>query len=91
MNVLGAQAIFIAVFNKALTGIDHKDALLTLAISVERSELGIFFIDDNNACRDTRAVEQVSGQANDAFDITLFEQIFTNTRFGIATEQNAVR
>ena len=82
MNILAAQAVFIAVFGKAFAGIDHKDA----AASVR-----VLFINHDNTGRNAGAIKQVGRQTDNAFDVALFNQVFTNARFGVATEQNAVR
>ena len=75
------QAVLIAVLNEVVAGINHKD---TLALG------GISLIDDDNAGRDTGAIKQVGGQADDALDIALVDNGFTDGCLCIATEQNTV-
>ena len=82
MNVLLTQPVFVAVFDKALGGVDHKDAL---------SGGRVFFVQHQNTSRDAGAVEQVGGQANNSFEETRFNQFLADDRFGIAAKQDAVR
>ena len=51
---------------------------------------GISLIDDDNAGRDTGAIKQVGGQADDALDIALVNNSFADSRLRIATEQNTM-
>ena len=48
VDVLFAQAVLVAVLQKALAGIDDEDAL---------AARGVFLVDDHDAGRDTRAVK----------------------------------
>ena len=50
MNVLLAQAVFVTVFDKALAGIDHKDAF---------AAGGVFFIQHQNTGGNAGAIKQV--------------------------------
>ena len=75
------KAVLVAVLNEVMAGINHKD---TLALG------GISLIDDDNAGRDTGAIKQVGGQADDALDIALVNNSFADSRLRIATEQNTM-
>ena len=75
------KAVLAAVLNEAMAGINHKD---TLALG------GISLIDDDNAGRDTGAIKQVGGQADNALNIALINNGFTDGCLCIATEQNTV-
>ena len=62
MNILAAQAVFIAVFGKAFAGIDHKNTTLCItgfASGAEGSLLRVLFVDDDNTGRNAGAVKQV--------------------------------
>ncbi|MNP60784.1 hypothetical protein D3C76_1558970 [compost metagenome] len=50
VNVLLPQAVFIAIFNEAFTGIQHKDAF---------AAVGVLFIQHDDAGWDACAVKQV--------------------------------
>ncbi|MNG06419.1 hypothetical protein D3C84_896570 [compost metagenome] len=50
VNVLLAQAVFVAIFDKAFAGIEHKDAFATVRL---------LFIQHDDAGRDTGAIKQV--------------------------------
>ena len=95
MNVLFAQTVFIAVFNKAARCVNHKHAAATndlpRTIFGKLGSLGVFFVDHDNAGRNARAVKQVGRQPDNAFNETKVEQFGTDTRFGIAAKQHAVR
>src|SRR3989338_2462196 len=80
--VLLTQTVFIAVFYKALRGINHKDAFAIASTG---------FIQNNNAGRNTRAIKQVCRKPDDAFDIASLNNVFADLRFGIATKQYAMR
>src|SRR5437016_8319788 len=60
VNVLGTKAILGAVLHKAHTGIDHEDAL---------AGVSVLFVDNNDAGGDSGAVEEISGQSDDALDV----------------------
>ena len=51
----------------------------------------MFFINDDNARRNTCSVKQVGRQPDNAFDETKVEQFGTDTRFGIAAKQYTLR
>lgn len=50
----------------------------------------IGFVDDNDTGGNSRAIEQVCGQTNNALDIALVNDGLTDRRLCIATEQNTV-
>ena len=69
-------------FMKPRAGVDHEDAL---------AGVGVFLVDDDDAGGDAGAVEQVGGQADDALDVALADQVAADVGLGIAAEQHAVR
>src|SRR5690554_704736 len=81
VDVLGAQAVFVAILHKALAGIDHKDAL---------AGMSVFLVDNDDAGGNAGTVKQVGGQAVDALDVALLDQILTDAGFGVATEEHTV-
>ena len=82
MDVLGAQAVLGAVLHEAAAGVDHEDAL---------AGVGVLLVDDDDAGGDAGAVKEVGGQADDALDVALADQVAADVGLGIATEQHAVR
>ena len=52
--------------------------------------MGILFIDHDNAGRNPCAVKQIGRQADDAFDVSSPNDVPSNLRFGISSEQNPV-
>ena len=81
-DVLFAEAVFVAVFYIALSGIDHKNPFAVV---------GVFFIQHDDGRRNTRSVKKVGRQSNDAFYISLADEVCTNFGFGIASEKHTVR
>ena len=82
MNVSFAETILRAIFGEALGGVDHED----------RFAPGCpFFVEQDNASRDARTVEEVGRQADDAFDEALLDEVTSNGRLGVATKEDAVR
>ena len=53
--------------------------------------MSVLLIDDDDACRDTRAVEEVRRQADDGLDVTATDDLLADVRLGVAAEENAVR
>ena len=51
----------------------------------------VFLVDQNNARRDAGAIKQVGGQADDAANVALADQVFSDFSFGVAAKQHAVR
>jgi len=60
VDVLFAQAVLVAVFDEALGGVDHEDAL---------AGWRVFLVQHQDARGDAGAVEQVGRQADDAFQV----------------------
>ena len=82
VNVLLTQPVLGAVFHVAAAGVHHEDAFACMRV---------FFVDDDDAGRDAGAIEQIGRQADDAFDVTVADQVLANVGLGIATEQHTVR
>jgi hypothetical protein len=82
VNVLGAEAVLGAILHKACAGIDHEDAL---------AGVGALLVDDDDAGGDASAIEEVRGQADDALDVALADEIAPDIAFNIAPEQYAMR
>ena len=78
MDILLTQAVLVAVFDKALTRINHKKAFTLRSI---------FFVNNDNTGRNTRAEKQIWRQTDDTFDKTLIDNFFTNGSFRIAAKQ----
>ena len=53
--------------------------------------VGVFLIDDDDAGRDAGAVKEVGGQADDALDVALADEVAADVGLGIAAEEHAVR
>ena len=81
VDVLMAQAVLVAIFHKALAGVDHEDTA---------AARGVFLIEDDNTGWDAGAVEQVGRQADDALDIPFADDVPADIAFGIATKEDAV-
>ena len=81
VEVLGAEAVLVAVFDEALGGIDHEDAL---------AGGGVFLVEHEDAGRDARAVEQIRRQADDALDVAAPDDLAADGRFRAAPEEDAV-
>ena len=82
MDVLRAEPVLFAILHEALGGVDHKDA---------GAGVGILFVDDEDAGGNARAVEQVCGQADDALDQAVPDEVAADVCFLVTTEQDAVR
>lgn len=70
------------VFHKAAAGVHHEDAFARLCLGL---------VDDDDARRNARAIEQVGRQANDGLDIAVANETAANVGLCIATEQHTVR
>ena len=77
MNVLFPQTVFVAVLHIAFAGINHKNA---------GTISSILFVQHQNTGRNSCAIEQVSRQTNNTFDITPVNDLFADVSLGIATE-----
>ena len=86
MQVLLAQAVFVAVLDEALAGVDHEHAMVAA-----RSGRRVLFVQHQDAGGDASAIKQVGRQADDAFERARADQLLADDRFGIAAEQHAVR
>jgi hypothetical protein len=63
LNVLFTEAILIAVFLKAIAGINKEDVF---------SGICILFVEENKAGRNTGSIEEVRRQTDDAFNINVY-------------------
>ena len=82
VDILLAQTVLVAILHVIVACIDHKNAF---------SLIGICFINDNNAGRNTRAVKEVGRQADNALNVALVNDVLADRCLGITSEQNAVR
>ena len=82
VNITFTQTVFISVLNVPTAGINHKDAL---------SVCSSFFINHEHAGGYAGAVKQVCRKADNTLDPVLLYNCFSNSRFGISTEQNTMR
>ena len=62
VNVLSAQAVLGAVLHEATARVDHEDALASVRV---------LLVDDHDAGRDTGAIKEVGGEADDALEVAL--------------------
>ena len=81
-DVLLTQPVLGAVFHETVFGINHVDTL-------RRSRLR--FVDDDQTRRDTCSEEDIARQTDDAGDDMALDEIPADVRFGITTEEHAVR
>ena len=81
VDVLGAQAVLVAVLDEAFGCVDHEDAG-----AGGRS----FLVHHNDAGGDAGAVEEVGRQADDALDQPAADQVAADVGFLVAAEEDAV-
>ena len=81
VNVLGGQPVLGAVLHESLAGVDHEDAL---------AGVGVLLVNNDDAGRDAGAVEEVCGQADDAFDVAFADEGASDVGLGVAPEQYPV-
>ena len=67
MDVLLAEAVLVTVLDEALGGVDHEDAL---------AGVSVLLVENDDAGRNASAVEQVRGQADDAFEDSRSGRVF---------------
>lgn len=82
VNILAAQAVLGAVLHETLGRVDHENTL---------TGSSVFLVDNDNAGRNTGAIEQVRRQADDPLDLPLADQFPPDARLGIAPKLNADR
>jgi hypothetical protein len=75
VDVLGAQAILVPVFDETLGGVDHENAL---AVG------GVFLVQHDDAGRDAGPVEEVGRETDDALDVTTSDDVPADVCFDIA-------
>src|SRR3989338_9442279 len=81
VNILLSQSVFIAIFDKTIASINHKDTF---------SGLCIFFVYDYHARWDTSTVEEIGGQSNNTFYKSISNNIFTDLCFSVTPKQDAM-
>ena len=80
VHVLAAEAVLVAVLHEASTRVDHEDAA---------SGVGVLLVEHQDAGRDAGAVEEVRGQADDALDEALADEVAADVGLGVAQARNA--
>jgi hypothetical protein len=75
------RSVLGAVLHEALAGVNHEDALAVV---------GVFLVEDDDAGGDAGAIEQVGGQADDALDVALADEVLADVTLGIAAKQYAM-
>lgn len=60
VDVLGAQAVFRPILGEAHGSVDHENAF---------AGHGVVLVEYEDAGRDTPAIKQIGGQADDALDV----------------------
>ena len=81
MNILFPQAVLVAILYIAFAGVNHENA---------GTISSILFIQHQDTGRNSCAIEQVSRQTNNAFDITPVNDLFADVSLGITTEQHTM-
>src|SRR5262249_42609599 len=66
VNVHAAETVLVAVLEVAPASIDHKDTL---------AAKGIALVNDDDAGRNTSAIEEVRRQADDALDVAPLDEV----------------
>ena len=82
IDVLLTQPVLISIFYITTARINHKDALTVRCA---------FFINHEYAGSYAGAVKQVCRKADNALNPVFLYNCFSNSRFGISTEQNTMR
>jgi hypothetical protein len=82
VNVLRTQAVLGAIFHETAASVDHENALTSMSI---------LLVDDDDAGGDASAIEEVDGQADDAFDVAFANECAADGGLGIAPKEDAVR
>jgi hypothetical protein len=82
VDVHGAEAVFVAIFHETGAGVDQEDAF---------AGVGVLLVDDDDAGGDASAIEEVDGQADDAFDVAFANECAADGGLGIAPKEDAVR
>src|SRR5262245_37711266 len=80
MDILVSQPVLVSIFDEALRGVDHENGLLVVGL-----------VEHNDASRDAGAVEQVSGQSDNAPDYSALNEVLADCPLSIAAEENAMR
>ena len=81
VDVLFAQAVFVAVLDEALGGVDHEDAL---------AGGGVFLVEHQDAGGDAGAVKEVGREADDPLEVAGADELLADDGLGIAPEEYAV-
>src|SRR5207245_1078745 len=76
-----AEAVLVAVLHETFRGVDHKDA---------PTACSVFFVENDDAGWNSRAVEQICRQANDALDISAFNDVAADLALCTTTKEDPV-
>src|SRR5207245_1456760 len=79
VQVALTEAVLVAVFDEALAGIDHKNAL---------AGGGVFLIEHKDTSRNAGAVKEIGWQANDALEIAGANELGADDGLGIAAKED---
>ena len=85
VNVLITKSIFWAVFGKAAAGIDHEQTLFTRG-----PQMCFGLVDDDDAGWNPCAIEEVRGETDDAFDVSLADKVSSDLCFCIPSKEGAM-
>jgi hypothetical protein len=81
VDVLGTEPVLVAVLHEAPTRVDHEDA---------SAGVSVLLVDNDDACGNPRAIEEVGGESDDAFDEPSLHQVLANLRFPVPSEKHSV-
>lgn len=77
VDILGAESVLRPVLHEALRGVDHEDA---------PARLSVLLVHHHNARGDARAIKEIGGQADDAFDVALADKVLADVGLGITAK-----
>ncbi len=81
LDVLLAQTVFVAVLHKSVLCINEED---TLTVD------GVMFVQNKDASRYARTIEEVGRQADDALQVVTLHDVAAYGIFGVSTEEHAM-
>ena len=82
VEILSPQSVLVAVLEEVLAGVNHEDA---------GASVSILLVNNQNAGGDAGAVESIGGQADDALDHALPDELPTDIRLSVAAKQHTMR